>query len=211
MIGKQTKGSSSSAIYEMAKTAIPGPLTKKSIADIGCGKGGFTRWLAGQTSKDVIAVDYDPPEHLELEFKNVDARNADLNEKWPIEDSKVDVVYALEVIEHVENTRHFIREIKRILSRKGYAFISTPNNESLFSRVNFMLSGEHRYFQDSCYPAHINPVLSTEIERICSENNINLSGVVFSGIDVVPKAGIHLSIGGKLFSANIGFRLKVES
>ena len=158
-----------------------------------------------------MAVDWTPPIHLESKFEHVEIRKSDLNEKWPIEDSEVDIVYALEVIEHVENSRHFMREIKRILREGGQAFVSTPNNESLFSKINFFLTGQHRYFQDSCYPAHINPVLEDDIKKICIENNLELKEVIFSGISTIPKVGVQLKIGGKLFSGNIGFRIQKTS
>ena len=146
-------------------------------------------------------IDANPPGELE----GAKTKKGDLNDEWPIENSEIDVLFALEVIEHVENPRLFMREVKRVLKNGGVAFMSTPNNESLFSRLNFFLKGEHRYFQKSNYPAHINPILTSEMDRICREVNLLVEDVCYSGVDVIPKIGKKVKIGGKWFSKNVGF------
>ena len=77
---------------------------------------------------------------------------ADLNSDWPIPTHYVDFGFALEVIEHVENPRHFFRQMKRITKPGGHIFITTPNNHSLSSKLTFLLRGQHRYFQEASYP-----------------------------------------------------------
>lgn len=51
----------------------------------------------------------------------------DVNEGIPVGASSVDVVICLEVLEHLENPSHFLREVRRIIRPSGRAIISVPN------------------------------------------------------------------------------------
>jgi len=201
-VGKQKSGRSSNPIYRMAIQAIdvsqmnPG----LSVLDVGGGKGELTKRIWRKKDENIL-IDANPPGALE----GAKTKKCDLNDEWPIENSEIDVLFALEVIEHVENPRLFMREVKRVLKNGGVAFMSTPNNESLFSRLNFFLKGEHRYFQESNYPAHINHILTLEMYHICREVNLLVEDVCYSGVDVIPKIGKKVKIGGKWFSKNVGF------
>jgi 2-polyprenyl-3-methyl-5-hydroxy-6-metoxy-1,4-benzoquinol methylase len=103
-----------------------------SVLDVGGGKGELTKRIWRKKDENIL-IDANPPGALE----GAKTKKCDLNDEWPIENSEIDVLFALEVIEHVENPRLFMREVKRVLKNGGVAFMSTPNNESLFSRLNF--------------------------------------------------------------------------
>jgi hypothetical protein len=51
----------------------------------------------------------------------------DLSQPWPWEDSSVEEVKALDVIEHIENRIHFMNEMHRALKPGGRAEIEVPN------------------------------------------------------------------------------------
>lgn len=55
--------------------------------------------------------------------------------KMPIKDEVANATFCVEVIEHVEDQGVLIAEISRILKTDGKLFISTPNSESLFSKI----------------------------------------------------------------------------
>lgn len=53
---------------------------------------------------------------------------ADLSrDSIPLPDERVDLVLALEVIEHLVNPDHMLREARRVLRSGGSLVISTPN------------------------------------------------------------------------------------
>ena len=201
MIGKQVEGGSSKSIYKMALNAVNGEdISENRILDVGGGRGEFSKRLLKRGAKNITLLDYAPSIDNEL----VQEKQCDLNETWPVPENTYDLVFGLEVIEHLENPRFFFREVRRALKRSGEAFISTPNNESFFSRLNFFLNGEHRYFQDSCYPAHITPITSYDIKRICGELNLKIRKIVYSSVDTIPKVEWKIKGGGKMFSGNFG-------
>jgi SAM-dependent methyltransferase len=65
----------------------------------------------------------------------------DLNCRLPFDDALFDVAVLQEVIEHLENPAHVIREFNRVLRPGGLWVLTTPNAGCLRSRVHFMLSG----------------------------------------------------------------------
>ena len=77
------------------------------------------------------------------QFKAPEVRclKVNLNEKTPFEDGSFQVVLGVEIMEHLEAPRAFLREIYRILAPGGLAVITTPNISSLPSRVFFLATG----------------------------------------------------------------------
>lgn len=53
-------------------------------------------------------------------------------------DNKFDCVTALEVLEHIYNTKRFLSEIHRVLKPNGYLILSVPNIVYLKYRLAFM-------------------------------------------------------------------------
>src|SRR5262245_13662669 len=104
-------------------------------ADIGAGRGELTNMLANFSDR-VVMVDFYPPSTPLSERKKF--IQADLNSDWPLEESSIDFAFAIEVIEHLENPRHFVRELKRVLKPGGFGFMSTPNNHSWASKLTFL-------------------------------------------------------------------------
>ncbi|MCS7036222.1 MAG: methyltransferase domain-containing protein [Saprospiraceae bacterium] len=202
-LGKQSEGQSNRDIYAMAERVLqtlPIAWSDAVALDVGAGAGHFTAYLS-RRCRQVYALDAYAPDELP---SNAEYRAADLNERWPVEDACADLVVALEVIEHLENPRHFFREMTRVLKPGGFGFVSTPNNLSLFSRLYFLLKGQHRAFQDFSYPAHITPILQVDARRMLAENGLQLLGFFYTHADTLPLWHARLCIGGPLFSANFG-------
>lgn len=207
ILGKQEFGTSDSSVKRMALNCfkeIPDTDQHKIFCDIGCGNGELAHML-GTKAESVVMVDSFQPEKIP---SNASFVLQDLNMDWAVESESIDHAFALEVIEHITNPRHFIKEMTRILKPGGYGFISTPNNLNLFSRLNFLFKGQHRYFQDSCYPAHISVLVRSDFERILLENRLQLVSFAYNHEDVIPLVGIPIKIRSGLFSNSIGVLFK---
>jgi len=100
------------------------------LLDLGCDDGGWTEQLRlrlGVPPESVHGLEI-VPERAELaRRRGFDVRVGDLDERWPFDDSSVDLVHANQVIEHVHRLDHFAAELQRILRRGGCAFICTEN------------------------------------------------------------------------------------
>ncbi len=69
-------------------------------------------------------------------------------DRFPYEDGAFDALTSIEVIEHLENPYHFLRECARILKPGGVLIISTPNPDHIFNRISFLLHGRFYRFLD---------------------------------------------------------------
>src|ERR1700722_12446376 len=76
----------------------------------------------------------------------------------------VDLVVALEVIEHVESPINFLR-MSRNSSPGGCAVITTPNVDSLPARLRFLFGGKIRMMDEFSDPTHISPIFSDLLRR----------------------------------------------
>lgn len=207
LIGKQDEGSSHISVKQMAQRALSGlPWQRiRHFADIGAGQGFSSRWLwdkvpAGCLVDHAVQL-HELPAHIQY-------LTGDLNLSWPLPDASTDLLISLEVIEHLENPRHFFREMQRVMTPGGYAFVSTPHNLNLVARLLFLFRGQHRHFQDYSYPAHITPLLPVDFRRLATENGLTLEGMYYNYMDVLPVLKKGIRIPHPLFSNSLGVLLK---
>src|SRR5262249_30608873 len=121
------------------------PLQKDSIlADCGAGTGLFAHEMSDTCR--VIAIDSEEAA-LRLAEQNVGKENVRRGscDALPLDDSSVDCVTALDVLEHVEDDRKAVREFERVLTPGGVAVVTVPAMESLWSDWDEALHHYRRY------------------------------------------------------------------
>ncbi|MFZ0660778.1 MAG: class I SAM-dependent methyltransferase [Candidatus Binataceae bacterium] len=69
---------------------------------------------------------------------------ADLNDDLPFRDGEFDLVLMLEVIEHLPDIPHALREVARVLKPGGTAILTTPNRLNVASRIHYLLTGYYK-------------------------------------------------------------------
>ncbi len=101
----------------------------KRVLDAGCGAGYGSAELA-HSAQSVVGVD------CAADAVGFARENYRLPNLWfeqgscaalPHRDSVFDLIVAFEVIEHLENWRDFLREVRRVLAPNGQFIVSTPN------------------------------------------------------------------------------------
>lgn len=116
-----------------------------AVLDNGCGRGEFLHAFA----------------RLGLKASGTDAsgccreaETVDLNkERLPYPDHSFHAVFSKSVIEHIEDTGHYMSEMKRVLKKGGRIILMTPDWETQYKI----------FYQD---PTHIHPYTVKSMERI---------------------------------------------
>lgn len=100
-------------------------LNKCSLADLGCNRAQLPFYLREKFPQaDIYGVD-DYQTDAWKEVFNYQGYN--MAEGLPYRDNSMDVIFALEILEHMVDTDHFLDECRRTLKPQGWLIITTPN------------------------------------------------------------------------------------
>jgi ubiquinone/menaquinone biosynthesis C-methylase UbiE len=123
--------------YESVINAVK----NKVVLDIASGSGYGTAALA-KVAKHVYGVDINE-KAVKYSQENYSSRNIKYlvgsGTAIPLKDSSVDVVISHETIEHIDDYKKFLREVKRVLRKGGEVIISTPNDDEYPAGNHFHL------------------------------------------------------------------------
>jgi len=160
---------------------------KGKILDAGAGDGKLSTALS-ELGFTVSACDID----RDLFQGKTSFKKADLNKGIPYPDNHFDYVLLTEVIEHLENPNHIIRECSRVIKSGGIFITTTPNVANIFSRLKFLITGELFCFSKTerhSKHGHINPIPYWEIEDIMEKNNFKLLNIESNNYLAIPGSG----------------------
>lgn len=153
MAARPTIGSAShAATNDKAFELITGRLTSQSrVLDLGAGRGHLARRVAAWFEAQGAA----PSEHMlaadlfakDFQAEEVPFRELDFNQPLPFAADSLDLVYSVEVFEHLHRPYDVLKECHRILRPGGWLVVSTPNVLHLQSRLRFLFTGFHDLFQ----------------------------------------------------------------
>jgi 2-polyprenyl-3-methyl-5-hydroxy-6-metoxy-1,4-benzoquinol methylase len=153
------------------------------LVDVGCGAGNLYPYVRDRFQRyvGVDAVRYEgfPPV---AEFVQVDLDCAES----PLPEGHADVVAAVEVIEHLENPRAFMRKLVQLARPGGTVLVTTPNQLSLLSLLTVAVKGRFNAFQDVHYPAHLTALLPIDLIRIAGECGLHDLEIAYSCSSRMP-------------------------
>jgi methionine biosynthesis protein MetW len=111
------------------------------LLDIGCGVGGVALYLQQALhAHEAHGVDIAQSSVEAAQRKGVRALIVDLNtEDLPYEADYFDVIFAGEVIEHLFDPDHLLKEVYRVLTVRDVAVFTTPNLAAWFNRLILLL------------------------------------------------------------------------
>ena len=168
---RKSGGISNDAILRMVcRTLERRQVFGECVVDVGCGAG-YLHSLIGERFSRYVGVDvvrYDEfPRDAEFCYFDLDTA------RIPLPDNSADLVAAVEVIEHLENPRDFMRKLVRLAKPGGYVLVTTPNQLSLLSLLSLICKDRFQAFQDVHYPAHLTALLEIDLRRIANECGVS--------------------------------------
>lgn len=109
---------------------------RENIVDIGCGEGILLEQLIKKfPKKEIFGIDGEKENIAICKKYNLDVRFGSVY-KLPLEDSSIDCIIFMEVIEHLDRPDQAIREISRVLKKDGIVIILFPNDAMFkFARI----------------------------------------------------------------------------
>lgn len=144
--------------YEIMRSLITDADNKK-ILDIGAG---YMPISKGIKSKETIKMDGVKKYGAEI--------CSNINDGIPVKAKTFNIVIAGEIIEHLLNTHKFVKECSRVLQKKGYIILSTPNLNSLKNRVKVLFGRLPEYcaepLEDESFERHIVDLNIHSLKRI---------------------------------------------
>ncbi|EKO78327.1 MULTISPECIES: class I SAM-dependent methyltransferase [Leptospira] len=182
---------------------------KLKVLDIATGAGAFAQKLMDSfPSWSVDINDFEKQALIKANKRFSLDLNADFGRK--IIKTKYDLVVAIEILEHLENPWHFLRNIRDLLKPNGLLVISTPNGDSLLDRVFYITEGHSLYFGESGYEnsvGHITEVPDWLFRKIAHSSGFQKLQL-FDSIDTEPLLGIRTRIKVWIIRILFGFSMK---
>jgi 2-polyprenyl-3-methyl-5-hydroxy-6-metoxy-1,4-benzoquinol methylase len=146
-------------------------LPKKEIKllDVGCGDGTFLIYALNKGKEiKLYGIDLIENKHPKINFIKGDIFNKRINERF-------DVIVNMDVIEHVDNPRRFIRVLKGMLKKDGIIFITTIDTDAFLYRTAGYLKPVWRVPYERLYHHyHLNHFTEKSLKKLIKAENLKI-------------------------------------
>ena len=116
-------------VWDLNKKYIP---SKSNVFEVGSGNGEVCS-LIKEKDNYVVGSDISEASVITVDKRANEAIRLDISEEIiPFENNEFDFVMCFEVLEHISNPYHAIKEMKRVCRDNGYIHISIPDYDQQF-------------------------------------------------------------------------------
>lgn len=151
----------------------------KNCLDVGCASGYMVSQVfsafpdAKYFGVDVYdkAIKYAKKTYPDIKFKIASADNL------PFKENAFDVILFYETIEHVENPKECLKEIKRVLSKNGTLILTMDSGSLLFRLVWFIWEKTSGKIWQG---AHLHPFHHIQLEQLIKDSGFKVKDKIFS-------------------------------
>ena len=159
---------------KLAQQHLPDKKNSK-ILDLGCADGSFAHLAAQKLSGKSFGLDITPQNIKKAQKKLDHAKVHDLNLPLPYKPNTFDLIFALEIIEHLFDTDQFLKNIYRVLKPQGILILSTPNLASLKNRLRLLTNHYPQHLEYSAQGAgHIHLYTSTTLVNQLRQHHLKI-------------------------------------
>ncbi len=149
------------------------PSNNIKILDFGCGTGNYLKFFSKFNQFELFGID--PSEDM-LEIARAKCNDINIQKgdhaNIPFEDNTFDIVYMIDVIQHINNNHMLFSQIHKILKNNGILFVLTISHDQLNKRPWNKFFKEAFNVQCSRFP-HINNLIQiAQSNKLYHENTI---------------------------------------
>lgn len=196
------------AAMAMIQRLAPPPV---AVLDVAAGSGAMLARLRDGGYCDLSAIELDIQK---FRLAGVTPEPLDLNDDFSGGiDRRFGLIVAIEIIEHLDSPRHFLVELRKLLTDDGTLIFSTPNIAEWFGRIKFVLTGTLRYFDQAQYDFnhHVSPLPDLQARHLLREVGLELverqtTGTFFGPLKRAVFSPVRLAfgvIGGKAAAGDV--------
>lgn len=177
----------------------PHSLRNKSICDVGCGAGALLDHISGLTNCDIVAVEPAVSWSQSLIDRGYKWFSS-CNEAQSHYGSGLDYIFSIQVIEHVENPRLFLQEIKSLLAPDGRIVLSTPNRNDILMKLlpeefpKFFYRTQHNWYFDVESLTRCADLAGLSVEKVQFKQRYPISNFINWLNTKTPKGNTQMSI-----------------
>lgn len=175
-------------IFSAIKKLLPESPEQLQILDIGCGTGENMKFFS-RISKNITGMELNQTA-LDAAKQKVDfpVYCGKLPDEIPFFDSQFDLIFLLDVLEHIEDEALSLERVKNILKPSGYLVITVPAYKFLWSVHDDLNEHKRRYNIDElrqkaaqsgydlCFSSYFNSILFAAIAAFRFFKNITKFG-----------------------------------
>lgn len=161
---------------------ITDSLNKNSkVIDIGCGNGYLTKKIT-KKFKNVVGVDQSKSAIKfakknykgKIKFINSDLENLNLKKKF-------DIIFLIEVIEHVYSPDNLIKKIKKFMKKNTILIISTPYHGYFKNLLIALLNKFDDHLNPLWEHGHIKFWSKNTLSKLLNQNGLRIKKITYSG------------------------------
>lgn len=134
--------------WDRIKTALEFAQIKNNytLLDIGCNGGHLLNAIQKSNKNcECWGIDIDP-EIMTLQIQNCKFRIANAK-NLPFQNNQFDIIFALSILEHIQDLDDVIKEIFRVLKLGGFFILSSPTETWFYRFCRFVLFGQNKDVQ----------------------------------------------------------------
>ena len=141
--------------------------------DVGCGNNDFALSLEEISNFQIDQIDVDSKILLNKKRGRGSIFEHDINKKDQNLKEKYDIIFLLDVIEHIENDDEFLKSCYFYLKKDGFLIINVPGIPELFSKYDDVVGHLRRYKKN-------------QLEKLLLKNEFSVSLIKYWGFLLVP-------------------------
>jgi SAM-dependent methyltransferase len=162
------------------------------LADVGAGAGGVSA-LLGWSPRRLVAIDGSEALVRSAVERHRLLATVGLAERLPLREQSVSIVTLLDVIEHLPEQDHVLREASRVLRPDGYLVVTVPAHRWLWSEADELLGHVRRYTRSllgahlaeaGFRPVHLSHVFGWLVGPVWLRRRLSTAGEAQLGLDV---------------------------